>query len=278
MEKTFEKLSYQSSKLVTRKYSTSCSLGVAFLHRSIRDDIHSIYSFVRFADEIVDTFHNYDKKSLLNKFEQDYYQAYNDGISLNPILISFQLTVKKYNINDELVQAFLKSMKNDLHVTAYDENSYKEYIYGSADVVGLMCLKVFVNGDEQLYNELRPAALRLGSAFPKTNFLRDLGNDVNELQRRYFPELQNRELTDETKKQIVDDIMRDYDAALQGIIRLPNTAKVGVYSAYAYYRQLTKKLARINVNKVMTKRIRISNFRKAWLLARTYVIVRLGIL
>jgi phytoene/squalene synthetase len=278
MEKTFEKLSYQSSKLVTNRYSTSFSLGVAFLHRSIRQDIHAIYGFVRLADEIVDTFHEFDKKSLLAKFEDDYYQAYNDGISLNPILNSFLLTVKKYNINDELVQAFLKSMRNDLSVTDYDENTYKEYIYGSADVVGLMCLKVFVNGDEQLYNELKPAAMRLGSAFQKTNFLRDLGNDVNELQRRYFPELQNGEMTNSLKKQIVNDIYQDYDAALHGIKRLPNTAKVGVYSAYAYYRQLTKKIARINVNKVMTKRIRISNYRKAWLLARTYVIVRLGIL
>lgn len=278
MKTLFDKLSYDSSKLVTNRYSTSFSLGVAFLHRSIRHDIHAIYGFVRFADEIVDTFHEFDKKTLLDAFEKDYYQAYNDGISLNPILHAFQLTVKKYHIDDELIQAFMKSMRNDLSVSEHDRDSYKEYIYGSADVVGLMCLKVFVNGDEKLYNELKPYAMRLGSAFQKTNFLRDLANDVNDLNRSYFPELQSGEITDDVKSRIVDEIYEDYDVALEGIRRLPHTSKIGVYSAYAYYRQLTKKIARIQARKVMTKRIRISNYRKAWLLMRTYVGVRTGLL
>ncbi len=278
MKTIFDKLSYQTSKLVTNSYTTSFSLGVAFLHRSIRADIHAIYGFVRFADEIVDTLHDYDKEKLLDEFERNYYKALEDGVSMNPILHSFQLTVKKYNIDDDLIQAFLKSMRADLSVSEYDRESYNEYIYGSADVVGLMCLKVFVNGDEKLYNELKPAAMRLGSAFQKTNFLRDLGNDVNELQRRYFPELQDQVMTDDVKAKIVDEIYQDYEAALEGIKQLPNSAKVGVYSAYTYYRQLTKKIARINANTVMTKRIRISNYRKAWLLARTYIAVRTGIL
>lgn len=277
MIQTFDTLSFRSSKLVTKSYSTSFSLGVAFLHRSLREPIHSIYGFVRLADEIVDTFHDHNKAELLQRFEQDYYQAYKEGISLNPILHSFQLTVKKYNIDDELIQAFLKSMRNDLCVKEHDVNSYKEYIYGSADVVGLMCLKVFVNGDEQQYEELKPYAMRLGSAFQKTNFLRDLGNDFNQLHRQYFPALQNGIITDDIKAKIIEEINQDYDVALQGIKKLPAAAKIGVYSAYRYYRQLTNKIARVKAKKIMTRRIRISNPRKAWLLMKTYVAVRVGI-
>lgn len=277
MKSIFDELSFKSSRLVTKSYSTSFSIGVALLHRSIQDAIHSIYGFVRFADEIVDTFHDYDKKSLLDTFEQDYYRAYKQGVSLNPILNSFQATVKKYNIGDDLIQAFLQSMRSDLRAVDYDAASYKEYIYGSADVVGLMCLKVFVNGDGAEYERLKPYAMRLGSAFQKTNFLRDIDNDVNELHRSYFPALRNSELTDEIKAGIIKEINEDYSEALIGIKKLPNTCKVGVYSAYIYYRQLTNKITRIKADKVTSKRIRISNYRKAWLLARTYVAVRAGI-
>jgi len=193
-------------------------------------------------------------------------------------LNSFQDTVKKYNINDELIQAFLTSMKNDLEQKEYDQEAYQAYIYGSADVVGLMCLKVFVNGDEQLYNELKPYAMRLGSAFQKTNFLRDLSDDINELHRIYFPALRDSEMTDDIKQQIVDEIYSDYDVALIGIQKLPPAAKVGVYAAYVYYRQLTKKIARTKAEKVMRRRVRISNYRKTWLLAKTLLAAKMRLI
>lgn len=280
MKELFDNVSQNCSKLVTKSYSTSFSLAVNMLSPKIRADIYNIYGFVRFADEIVDTFHDYDKKELMAQFENDYYSAQKAGISLNPILNSFQQTVKKYNIEDHMVQAFLKSMKADLTKTEYQtQEEYAEYIYGSADVVGLMCLKVFVNGDEQKYNELKDAAMRLGSAFQKVNFLRDLKDDFELLNRSYFPNIDLGKLNAESKKLIVDEIEADFDYAYKhGILKLPVEAKFGVYMAYRYYRRLLKKLKSVPSEKIMDTRIRISDPMKINLLARSYVKYKLNII
>ncbi|QQS51603.1 MAG: phytoene/squalene synthase family protein [Bacteroidota bacterium] len=270
----YDEVTYKISKLVTNSYSTSFSLGVSLLDPIIRNDIFSIYGFVRFADEIVDTFHDTNKEKLLNDFEASYYLAYREGISLNPILHSFQLTVKKYQIDDALIQAFLKSMRYDLHKKEYDEKGIIEYIYGSADVVGLMCLKVFVYGDEQKYNELKPFAMRLGSAFQKVNFLRDLNNDVTELQRTYFPILRQKSLNHETLKNIIDDITKDFEEARLGILKLPKSSRTGVYTAYLYYLSLLRKIKRTKPKHIMESRIRISNFHKILLLNQAYFSVK----
>ena len=267
----FDNVTFKCSKLVTRTYSTSFSLGISMLDKSIRDAIYSIYGFVRFADEIVDTFHDYNKEELLNSFERDYYKALEHEISLNPILHSFQIIVKQYNIDDELVQAFLKSMRSDLLKKEFNDSEIKEYIYGSADVVGLMCLKVFVDGDDLKYQEMKPFAMSLGSAFQKVNFLRDINNDVNQLHRVYFPILNDNELTDSIKKDIIKDINLDYQEALKGIKKLPRSAKRGVFAAYLYYLNLTKKIERTKVDKLVNQRIRISNFYKLYLLAYSFM-------
>ncbi|PQJ74306.1 phytoene/squalene synthase family protein [Polaribacter gangjinensis] len=280
MKELFDDVSYGCSKMVTKKYSTSFSLAVNMLSPKIRADIYNIYGFVRFADEIVDTFHDYNKAELMRHFEQDYYFAKEQKISLNPILHSFQQTVHKYNIPDEMVQAFLKSMKADLHKTEYNtKEEYDEYIYGSADVVGLMCLKVFVNGDEKLYTELKDAAMRLGSAFQKVNFLRDLKDDFELLNRSYFPNIDLGKLDAVSKQLIIDEIEEDFDYAYtNGILKLPVEAKFGVYMAYRYYRRLLKKLKNLPSEKIMDTRIRISNPMKINLLARSYVKYKLNII
>ena len=273
MKELFDSVSNECSKLVTEKYSTSFSLAVKMLSPKIRTDIYNIYGFVRFADEIVDTFHGYDKEVLINNFEKDYYLAKEQGISLNPILNSFQQTVNKYNILDEMVAAFLKSMKADLYKTEYQTKAeYDAYIYGSADVVGLMCLKVFVNGDEKMYEELKDAAMRLGSAFQKVNFLRDLKDDYEVLNRSYFPNVDLGKLDAVSKQLIIDDIEQDFDFAYKnGILKLPSEAKFGVYMAYRYYRRLLKKLNKVPSEEIMDTRIRISDPMKLNLLARSYV-------
>jgi len=271
MKELFDDVSYKCSKIVTQNYSTSFSMGIKLFDKSIRDSIFSIYGFVRFADEIVDTFHNYDKATLFSNFEEDYYRAYNQGISLNPILNSFQLTVRKYNIDDELIQAFLKSMRSDLSKKEFDDEEIKEYIYGSADVVGLMCLKVFVDGDEERYQALKPAAMRLGSAFQKVNFLRDINDDINELHRIYFPILRDNELTEKIKKKIIEYINDDFKVALEGIKELPDNSKNGVYAAYLYYTKLTTKIESTPVEKLLNERIRIPNRSKIWTLASIYI-------
>jgi phytoene synthase len=273
MKELFDTVSNDCSKLVTEKYSTSFSMAVNTLSPKIRTDIYNIYGFVRFADEIVDTFHDYDKELLLTHFERDYYFAREHGISLNPILNSFQQTVNRYNIPDEMVQAFLKSMKADLHKTEYNTKAeYDEYIYGSADVVGLMCLKVFVNGDIEMYNRLKDAAMRLGSAFQKVNFLRDLKDDYEVLNRSYFPNIDLGKLDTASKQLIIDEIEADFDFAFKnGILKLPVEAKFGVYMAYRYYRRLLKKLNDIPSEKIMDTRIRISDPMKINLYARSYV-------
>ena len=254
------------------------SLAVKMLAPSIRNAIYSVYGFVRFADEIVDSFHGFNKEKLISDFEVDYYKSSAEGISLNPILNSFQATVKKYSIDDELVQAFLKSMKLDLHKSEYTDEEYKAYIYGSADVVGLMCLKVFVNGDQQKYNELKEPAMRLGSAFQKVNFLRDLKDDMELLNRSYFPDVNMIELNVASKQKIIKEIQHDFEAAYVGIMGLPNEAKFGVYTAYRYYKCLLNKLNKTPSNEIMSTRIRVSNPLKMSLLARSYVKYKLNMI
>jgi phytoene/squalene synthetase len=280
MKNLFDDVSNGCSKLVTQKYSTSFSLAVKMLSPKIRTDIYNIYGFVRFADEIVDTFHEYDKEVLMAHFEKDYYSAKAEGISLNPILNSFQQTVNRYHIPDEMVQAFLKSMKADLHKVAYTtKEEYDEYIYGSADVVGLMCLKVFVNGDDTMFDSLKDAAMRLGSAFQKVNFLRDLKDDYEVLNRSYFPNIDLGKLDAASKELIIDEIEADFEFAFSnGILNLPVEAKFGVYMAYRYYRRLLKKLHKIPSEKIMDSRVRISDPMKINLLARSYVKYKLNII
>ncbi|MDG2151494.1 MAG: phytoene/squalene synthase family protein [Polaribacter sp.] len=280
MKQLFDQVSNDCSKLVTKSYSTSFSLAVKMLSTTIRTDIYNIYGFVRFADEIVDTFHEYDKKQLISHFEKDYYLSKELGISLNPILNSFQQTVNKYKIPDDMVQAFLKSMKADLSKTEYKTKAeYDEYIYGSADVVGLMCLKVFVNGNDEMYEELKNAAMRLGSAFQKVNFLRDLKDDFELLNRSYFPNIDLGHLNAVSKQLIIDEIEADFKYAYEnGILKLPVEAKFGVYMAYRYYTRLLKKLKAVPSEKIMDTRIRISDPMKINLLARSYVKYKLNII
>ncbi|MDB9927373.1 phytoene/squalene synthase family protein [Flavobacteriaceae bacterium] len=280
MKELFDQVSFDTSKLVTKKYSTSFSLAVKMLSPTIRSAIYNIYGFVRFADEIVDTFHDYKKEELLDDFEKEYYKALENGISLNPILNSFQATVKRYNITDDLVKSFLKSMRADLSKTAYEtQEEYNEYIYGSADVVGLMCLKVFVDGDDEKYNELKNAAMRLGSAFQKVNFLRDLKDDFELLNRSYFPNVDLTSLDTESKHLIIKEIEDDFDFAFNhGIIKLPVEAKFGVYMAYRYYRRLLKKLNSVPSSEIIETRVRISDPMKINLLARSYVKYKLNMI
>lgn len=279
-KKLFDEVSYASSKLVTKKYSTSFSLATRMLAPSIRGAIYNIYGFVRFADEIVDSFHDYDKETLLISFEKEYFSAKKEGISLNPIINSFVHTVLKYDISDTMVKAFLKSMKADLYKTTYEtEEEYKEYIYGSADVVGLMCLKVFVNGDQEKYDGLKAAAQRLGSAFQKVNFLRDLKDDFEDLNRSYFPNVNFKNFDKESKLAIIKDIESDFEYAFQnGVLKLPVEAKFGVYIAYRYYKRLLKKLKSVHYTKIMETRVRISNPMKINLLARSYVKYKLNMI
>jgi len=277
MKQLFDDVSFKCSQLVTKNYSTSFSLAVYMLSPSIRDAIYSIYGFVRFADEIVDSFHGFDKENLINEFEKEYYKAYDSGISLNPILNSFQHTVKQYNITDDLIQAFLKSMKMDLIKQDYNSKAeYEEYIYGSADVVGLMCLKVFVGGKEHKYEELKAEAMRLGSAFQKVNFLRDLKDDNLILNRNYFPGVDLNSFDEKSKKEIIDDIKEDFRVAYQGIVKLPLEAKFGVYTAYVYYKKLLNKLENTPCKEIGNSRIRVSNYTKASLLAKSFVSYKLN--
>jgi phytoene synthase len=280
MKTVFDEVSNNCSKLVTKKYSTSFSLAVKMLSPEIRGAIYNIYGFVRFADEIVDSFHAYDKEKLINKFEADYYEAIEDGISLNPILNAFQQTVFQYQIPDDLVQSFLKSMKADLCKTEYKtKEEYDSYIYGSADVVGLMCLKVFVNGDTEKFEELKEPAMRLGSAFQKVNFLRDLKDDIENLDRSYFPNVNLRKLDNESKNLIIAEIEEDFEVAFrEGVLKLPVEAKFGVYIAYRYYKKLLKKLKNTPSSEIMETRIRISNPMKINLLARSFVKYKLNLI
>lgn len=276
MKSIFDTVSFKCSKLVTQNYSTSFSLAVKMLSPSIREAIYSIYGFVRLADEIVDSFHDFDKETLLNDFEIEYYKAVDKGISLNPILNSFQQTVKQNNITDDLIQAFLKSMKLDLSKSTYNtQTEYEDYIYGSADVVGLMCLKVFVKGNEQKYEQLKFEAMKLGSAFQKVNFLRDLKDDNLLLNRNYFPGVDLNNFTEQSKIEIINEIEEDFRIAFEGIIKLPIEAKFGVYTAYVYYKKLLKKLKNTPYYEIGSSRIRVSNYTKAGLLAQSFVTYKL---
>ena len=279
MKSIFDKVSQDCSKSVTNSYSTSFSLATKMLSKSIRQDIYNIYGFVRFADEIVDTFHDYNKKELLNRFIDELNYSLKNKISTNPILNSFQSTVNKYKIDYKLIDSFLKSMKMDLKKVKYNtEKEYKEYIYGSADVVGLMCLKVFLSGNEKSFKKLKPNAMALGSAFQKVNFLRDFNADFHDLNRIYFPNLDFKNFNEESKKIIMDDIENDFKKALNGIYELPNNSKFGVYAAYKYYKRLLNKLKRTSHLKIKNERVRVPNYQKVDVLARSYVRYRLNIL
>ena len=279
MKSIFDKVSFDCSRNVTKSYSTSFSTAVKMLAPSIRQDIYNIYGFVRFADEIVDSFHDYDKADLLQLFEDNLHLALKDKISLNPILNSFQHTVTKYNIPMELIDAFMQSMKLDLVKNEYTtKQEYNEYIYGSADVVGLMCLKVFVKGNDEKYEELKHSAMRLGSAFQKVNFLRDLKADFEDLNRTYFPDTDLNKLDEISKQKIVDEIEADFKEAYQGILHLPLEAKFGVYTAYVYYKKLLSKLKKTPSAEIKNTRIRVSDYQKLGLFAKCYGTYRLNIL
>ncbi|MDA9106764.1 phytoene/squalene synthase family protein [Flavobacteriaceae bacterium] len=279
MKKIFDDVSEMCSKSVTESYSTSFSLATKMLSKAIRQDIYNIYGFVRFADEIVDSFHEFNKEELLNNFEKELRYSITNKISLNPILNSFQKTLIKHDIDIKLVNSFLKSMRWDLDKKVYlNKQEFDEYIYGSADVVGLMCLKVFVDGDEEKYNELKPFAMSLGSAFQKVNFLRDLKADHESLNRSYFPNLNIDKFDEKSKQFILDEIDRDFTNALKGILLLPSSARFGVYTAYKYYLKLLNKLRKTDPLKIKNSRIRVPNFQKINILARSYVRYRLNIL
>jgi len=271
----YDELTEACSKEVTLKYSTSFYKAVNLLSPIIQQDIHNIYGFVRFADEIVDTFHEHNQEELLKQFEEDFYAALKVGISLNPILNSFQKTILKYDIDISLVDAFMRSMKMDLYKTQYStKEEYKQYIYGSADVVGLMCLKVFVNGNDQLYESLKDSAMRLGSAFQKVNFLRDIKNDLDVLNRSYFPQVDLENLDEKSKDGIIKEIMDDFHAAQIGITQLPLVAKLGVYTAYSYYFELLVKLKKTPSSRLLETRIRVNNFMKTYLFCKSYLKVK----
>jgi phytoene synthase len=275
----FDTVSCECSKLVTQRYSTSFTLGTRMLGNKFRKHIYNIYGFVRFADEIVDSFHDFDKNDLLQRFEADLTHALKNKISLNPILNSFQYTVNENNIQKELIDAFLKSMKMDLHKHKYtSREEYQEYIYGSADVVGLMCLHVFVEGDMEEFNRLKPNAMSLGSAFQKVNFLRDLNADFKLLDRTYFPNLNLSDFDEKSKTAIIKDIEKDFDHALEGIFMLPKSARLGVYTAYKYYKKLLIKLKNTPSRKIHSARIRVPNYQKMGVLAQSYLKFHLNLL
>ncbi len=279
MKSIFDKISFDCSQNVTKSYSTSFSSAVKMLAPNIRQDIYNIYGFVRFADEIVDSFHGYNKEELFRLFELDLELSLVNKISLNPILNSFQHTVSRYNIPKDLIDAFMKSMKLDLTKTEYKtQDEYKEYIYGSADVVGLMCLKVFVNGDDSKYENLKEAAMRLGSAFQKVNFLRDLKADFEELNRTYFPNTDLSKLDEESKLKIIKEIEDDFEVGYSGLINLPIEAKFGVYTAFVYYKKLLSKLKKTPSSEIKNTRIRVPNYEKYGLFAKCYFTYKLNII
>ena len=269
MKQLFDNVSIKTSKMVTNSYSTSFSLGIKFLHKQFQEPIYSIYGFVRFADEIVDTFHDFNKKELLDEFKLETYRAIERGISLNPVLNSFQKVVNDYKIDLHLIETFLKSM--EMEKKEYTEEGYKEYILGSAEVVGLMCLRVFVKGNQKMYDDLTPYAMALGSAFQKINFLRDLHADYLGMGRVYFPNVELKELDPQTKAALEDDIEIDFNKGLEGIKMLPKDSRFGVYVAYIYYRKLFNKIKSLHPERILEERIRIPNSQKMALFASSYV-------
>ena len=279
MKSIFDKVSNDCSKIVIKRYSTSFYFSSSLLSKSIRQDIFNVYGFVRLADEIVDTFHEFPKKELLDDFEKELWRSIDNKISLNPILNSFQSTVNKYSIPKDLIISFLDSMRMDLHKKDYESiDEYKKYIYGSADVVGLMCLKVFVGGSSEMYNNLSTYAISLGSAFQKVNFLRDLKDDSNILNRVYFPNVDMNNFDESSKQEIITEIEDDFKNAIIGIVKLPKNSKFAVYIAYRYYYKLLKKLKRISSENIVKKRIRIDNFQKFIVIVRSYVKYQLNLI
>jgi phytoene/squalene synthetase len=279
MKAIFDTVSFECSRNVTKNYSTSFSVAVRMLAPRIRQDIYNIYGFVRLADEIVDSFHDYNKAELFALFEADLKLALKNKISVNPILNAFQHTVHQYGITKELINAFMDSMKLDLTKTQYGtQQEYNDYIFGSADVVGLMCLKVFVNGDEERYEALKKAAMRLGSAFQKVNFLRDLKADFEELHRSYFPDTDLKQLDEKSKLKIINEIEADFKAGYEGILQLPIEAKLGVYTAYIYYKKLLSKLHKTPSADIKNTRIRVPDYQKYGLFAKCYFNYKLKII
>lgn len=266
MMELYNKVCRECSKHITNRYSTSFSMGIRVFDKRFRAPIYAVYGFVRFADEIVDTFHDYPKKALLDRFREDTYRAIEERISLNPVLHAFQETVHQYQIERELIDAFLDSMEMDLHFDRYHDSLYKKYIYGSAEVVGLMCLRVFVEGDDEQYEHLKAPACSLGSAFQKINFLRDMKSDFDERGRVYFPGVDYTRFCQQDKLEIEADIKKDFDDAYKGIVQLPEGARFGVYLAYIYYTNLFKKIRSAPADRVTQERIRVPNRRKAVLL------------
>jgi len=278
MKELFDQVSLRCSQITTNAYSTSFSLGIKMLDKKLRNPIYSIYGFVRFTDEIVDTFHDYDKKKLLTSFTKDTYQAIEEKISLNPILQSFQHVVNQYNIDHQLIDSFFHSMELDLEQSSYDKKGYDEYIYGSAEVIGLMCLQVFCEGDRQQYDSLKSSARSLGSAFQKINFLRDFNDDYQGMGRLYFPNIKMDNFSETIKKEIEADIRNDFELGFQGIKRLPKSAKFGVYVAYIYYLSLFRKVTRKTAIEILSARIRVSNLRKLSLLFGAFIRHRLNLI
>lgn len=278
MLRIFHEVSQACSRLTTERYSTSFSSAIRLLNSEIQTPIYNIYGFVRFADEIVDTFHGHDKALLLDRFKQETYDAIGRGISLNPILHSFQITVNRYNIDHGLIDAFFKSMEFDLDKSSYDQSGYEEYIYGSAEVVGLMCLYVFLDGDHSEYERLKPYARSLGAAFQKVNFLRDVRADYQDLNRVYFPGVDFSRFTPDMKSSIEEDIAKDFRHAYEGIVQLPLKARFGVYLAYKYYLSLFKKIRNVQPQRILEERIRIPNYAKAWVATKAMIRTQLNIL
>lgn len=278
MKQLYDSISSESSKIITKKYSTSFSIAVNLLSSNIREAIYNIYGFVRVADEIVDSFEEYPKEELLDRFEQEYRYSLKVGISTNPVINAFQGTVSKYNIDYALVESFLKSMRTDLEKQNYNnQKEIDDYIYGSADVVGLMCLKVFVQGDDEKYNNLKEPAMKLGSAFQKVNFLRDLNEDFENLNRSYFPNINPNNFTEADKSRVLLEINNDFEEAYKGIVKLPKEAKLAVYVAYKYYFNLLHKIERTPSKILKEKRIRVSNPKKMALLVESYFNFKLNL-
>ncbi|MCB0427501.1 MAG: phytoene/squalene synthase family protein [Mangrovimonas sp.] len=279
MKGIFDLVSNRTSEMVTKEYSTSFSLATKLLGQTIRQDIYNIYGFVRLADEIVDSFSGYEQERLFNDFEKQMYCALEDGISLNPVLNAFQHTYHKYDMSLEYVEAFMKSMRADLNKRTYNTKAeYEEYIYGSADVVGLMCLQVFVKGDKEKFGKLKDSAEKLGSAFQKVNFLRDLKQDFEDLGRTYFPNTNLMDLDECSKLMLIKEIEMDFEQAYNGILQLPMDARFGVFVAYRYYKQLLKKIANTPAIEIKNKRIRVNNYKKMELLTRSFVKYQLNLL
>lgn len=278
MMSLYERVAHSCSELITKNYSTSFTLGIRMFHKRFRPPIYSLYGFVRFADEIVDTFHGFDKDTLINEFEEDTYKAIDRKISTNPVLQSFQQVVHTYQIDKELIDSFLKSMKMDLFFNTYKREKYEEYIYGSAEVVGLMCLRVFCEGDNAQYEKLKPYAMKLGAAFQKVNFLRDMKSDYDLRERVYFPGIDFENFNDDQKRSIEVEIREDFIEAYKGIRQLPKGARFGVYLAYVYYNKLLKKIESTPTEDIKKKRLRVNDGKKAYLLLSSAVKNQLNLL